>query len=56
MINVKVKLDEKETAILLDSLIQSMSNVDLGRYDNSDIANVYNKILEGTKVKGYGYF
>lgn len=53
---MKVKLNEKEAAILLDSLIQSMSNIDLGRYDSSDLADVYNKILEGKKVKGYGYF
>ena len=53
---MKVKLNEKEAIILLDSLIQSMSNVDLGRYDNIELVGVYNKILEGTKVKGYGYF
>ena len=53
---MKVKLNEKEAIILLDSLIQSMSNVDLGRYDNIELVEVYNKILEGTKVKGYGYF
>lgn len=53
---MKVKLNEKEAIILLDSLIQSMSDVDLGRYDNIELVGVYNKILERTKVKGDSYF